>query len=91
MVINVIDLGEKMSYTIILHVQNEDPIVGEVEEMPSPTDSLVTVANPRRLDGKDIHYLADNVDMVAWPIHRLNFIEFVTTREEEEIIGFVRE
>lgn len=80
-----------MPHTLILHIQNEDPVVGEVDDLPSPTDLIVTVTNPRRLDGKDLHYLADNVIQVSWPVHRLNFIEILSSREEEEIIGFVRE
>ena len=80
-----------MPYTVILHVQNADPIVGEVEELPSANDTLVVVSNPRLRDGKDVHYLADNVVTVYWPISKISFIEVVTGKEEEEIIGFVRE
>jgi hypothetical protein len=70
---------------------NTDPVVGEVEELPSPSDTLISVNNPRRLDSKDLHYLAENVVTVYWPIERLNFIEVMGGKEEEEIIGFVRE
>ncbi len=80
-----------MPITLILHVQNADPVVGEVDELPGPGDSLVAVHNPRRLDGKDLHYLAENVVTVYWPVERLNFIEVLVGKEEEDIIGFVRE
>ena len=80
-----------MPYTLILHIQNEDAVVGEVEELPTSTDSMLIVNNPRRLDGKDLHYLAEDVITVYWPVSRLNFIEVVTELDEEEIIGFVRE
>ncbi|MBN2147822.1 MAG: hypothetical protein JW726_10555 [Anaerolineales bacterium] len=80
-----------MPYSIILHVQGEEPIVGEIERLPDPTDLLVAVSNPRRLDGKDLHYLAENVTTVYWPVARMNFIEIMTTKEDEDIIGFVRE
>jgi hypothetical protein len=75
----------------VVHVQNSDPIVGETDELPSPTDTMIMVKNPRRLDGKDIHYLAENVLTVYWPLERINFIEVLSEGEEEEIIGFVRE
>jgi len=78
-------------FTIILHVLNADPVVGEVDELPSLDDNLVMIHNPRRLDGKDIHYLSENVVTVYWPVERLNFIEIMAGKEEEEIIGFVRE
>ena len=80
-----------MTFTIILHVQNTDPVVGEVDELPTPMDNMVVVHNPRRLDGKDLHYLAENVVTVYFPIEKLNFIEVLAGKEEEQIIGFVRE
>jgi len=80
-----------VSYTLVVHIQNSDPVVGETEELPSPSDTMVVVKNPRRLDGKDIHYLAENVLTVYWPLERINFIEVLSEGEEEEIIGFVRE
>ena len=80
-----------MPISVILHLQNEEAVIGEIEEIPSPTDLMITLTNPRRMDGKDLHYLTENVITVIWPIHRLNFIEILPTKEEEEIIGFVRE
>ncbi len=80
-----------MPISIVLHIQNEEAVIGEVDELPSPTDLLLTVTNPRRVDGKDLHYLTENVVTVIWPIHRLNFIEILPNKEEDEIIGFVRE
>ena len=52
---------------------------------------MVVINNPRRLDGKELHYLADNVITVIWPFSRINFIELMPSKEEEDIIGFVRE
>jgi len=80
-----------MSYTVVLHIQNEEAVVGEIDEIPAPTDTLITLSNPRRIDGKDLHYLTENVVTVLYPVHRITFIELMPTKEEEEIIGFVRE
>lgn len=77
--------------TLVLHMQNEDPIVGEVDEVPVKTDTLIFLKNPRRRDGKDLPYLEENVSSVAWPVTRLTFIEIMPGSDEEEIIGFVRE
>ncbi|MCS6993474.1 MAG: hypothetical protein N2117_09135 [Anaerolineales bacterium] len=77
--------------TILIHILNEDPILGEVNELPAPTDQIITVKNPRRRDGKDLHYLQANVTEVIWPMARIAFIEIIPGEEEEEIIGFVRE
>jgi hypothetical protein len=80
-----------VTYTLVIHVQNSDPVMGETDELPTPTDTMVVVKNPRRMDGKDLHYLAENVLTVYWPLDRINFIEVLSEGEEEEIIGFVRE
>jgi hypothetical protein len=80
-----------MAYNIVMHPQGEEPILGEVDEIPGPEDVTIRVNNPRRIDGKELHYLAENVTTVIWPLSRMNFIEILPTREEETIIGFVRE
>ena len=80
-----------MPLTIILHIQNEEPILGEVTDLPTPTDNLIAISNPRRVDGKDVHYVTENVVTVMFPMHRVNFIEIMPSKEEEEIISFVRE
>ena len=49
------------------------------------------VFNPRQRDGKDLHYLDQNVTKVIWPIAKVSFIEILESAEEEKIIGFVRE
>ena len=80
-----------MAYIIILHITGEEPVLGEVEELPLSGDVMVRVTHPRRVDGKDLPYIDENVTTVIWPVSRINFIEILPSREEEEIIGFVRE
>ena len=80
-----------MPYTVILHISGEPSILGEVEELPKPSDTLITVANPRLRDGKDIHYLEHNVVKVIWPVAKLALIEVLQSEQEENLIGFVRE
>jgi hypothetical protein len=75
----------------LVHVKNEDPIVAELDEVPSATDTLIILKNPRRRDGKDIHYLDNQVTLVIFPYERINFVEILPGAEEEEIISFVRE
>jgi len=80
-----------MAQTIIIHVANEDPIVGEIDVLPGPTDTIITLHSPRRRDGKDVHYLQNSVVTVIWPVNQISFIEVLPSQMEEEIIGFVRE
>lgn len=80
-----------MSHSIILHITGEPSIVGEIEELPKPGDTIITVSNPRLRDGKDIHYLEQNVVKVIWPMTQVALIEVLGDNEEDELIGFVRE
>ncbi len=80
-----------MPISVLVHLSGEDPVLGEIEELPGTTDTTIIVNNPRKRDEKDLSYLAETVVSVMWPMHRINFIEILPTREEEELIGFVRE
>jgi hypothetical protein len=80
-----------MAYTVILHIAGEPAVAGEVEELPKPTDNIIIVSNPRQRDGKDLHYLENNVTKVIWILPQVKFIEILESSEEEKIIGFVRE
>ncbi len=80
-----------MSTYIILHFMNEEPIVGEVERLPEPTDQYVFVANPRLRDGKDLHYLEDEATGIMVPWHRINFVEVMPSADIEDVVSIVRE
>ncbi|KAF0112494.1 MAG: hypothetical protein FD147_90 [Chloroflexi bacterium] len=76
---------------IVLHMLNEDPVQGDVDELPQRNDTLIYVRNPRRRDGKDIPYLEANVTTVVWPMSRISFIEILPGSEDEKIVSFVRD
>lgn len=69
---------------LILHMTNEDPVVGEVDELPVKTDTMIILTNPRRRDGRALPYLEENVKTAAWPISRLSFFEIMPDYVEEE-------
>ena len=51
----------------------------------------VGIKNPRRRDGKDLHYIDASVQTVIWPTSKINFIEVLPAGEDEEIISQVRD
>lgn len=77
--------------TVLIHIQSQDAVLGDIDELPQPSDSMIVVKNPRRRDGKDLSFIDANVTTVIWPVARLNFIEVLPSQEEDEIISFVRE
>jgi hypothetical protein len=80
-----------MPYSVILHITGETAVLGDIDELPKPTDVILVISNPRQRDGKDLHYISNNVVKVIWPIAKINFIEILESGDEEKIIGFVRE
>lgn len=65
---------------VIVHVAGEEAVVGELDNLPGPTDTTLLVRKVRRRDGKPLHYLAPGVETVVWPMDRLTFIELVPPR-----------
>lgn len=80
-----------MALTVVVHLPNEDPVCGEIDQLPAAGDSIISLHNPRRRDGKDIHYLSSDVITVIWPLIQIAFIEVMPSEGEERIITFVRE
>lgn len=80
-----------MAYTAIIHIMNEDPVVVEIDELPTVNDTLLIGKNPRRRDGKDVHYVEPDVTTVIWPWTRVNFLEIMPSHDDDHIIGFVRD
>jgi hypothetical protein len=80
-----------MATEILIHVQNSEPILAEIDELPTSQDTMIKINNPRMRDGKDLHFLANNVVTVYWPVSQINFIEILQGEEDEPVIGFVRE
>ena len=80
-----------MPHTVLIHVLNEEAVVGEVEHIPEPTDQVLIVRNVRLRDGRDVSYLLPETDTVVYPWTRIHCVEILPSEEEGEIVGFVRE
>ncbi len=80
-----------MPHTVLIHVLNEEAVVGEVEHIPEPTDQVLIVRNVRLRDGRDVSYLLPETDTVVYPWTRIHCVEILPSAEMGEIVGFVRE
>ncbi len=80
-----------MAITVVVHFMGAESVIAEIDDLPNPSDQMITVKNPRSLDGKDLHFLMDKVVTVIWPIDKINFIEILPSEEEERVMGFVRD
>ena len=80
-----------MSQMVVIHVQNEDPIIAEMEALPEPTHTMITIMNPRKRDGRPLHYITEGSVAYIFPVSRISFIEIMAPEAtEEEIISFFR-
>ena len=80
-----------MSYRVQIHIANDDPVVGDIDNLPDPTDNFVICSNPQRRDGKEVDYILREVNQVIFPIHRITFIQILPSESDEDIETFVRE
>ncbi|MBN1815178.1 MAG: hypothetical protein JXA14_25320 [Anaerolineae bacterium] len=80
-----------MPYTVMIHVLNEDAVVGEVDALPEPNDQVIIVNNVRRRDGRDVSYILPETNMVVYPWTRIHCVEILPSEAEEEIVSFIRE
>ena len=80
-----------MSYTLLIHLIGESAMLCETEQLPNPSDSIITVTNLRQRDGKEVSMADSNATSFIFPWSRVNFIEILGAEEEEEIVGFVRD
>lgn len=80
-----------MPQTVIVHIVGEDPVVGELEQDPQPSDNFLIVSNLRRRDGKEVNYLAPDCERVLFPWSRLTFVEFMPAESVgDDVIDFFR-
>ena len=80
-----------MAITVVLHLPNTEPIVGELDDVPNPTDNLIVLNHPRTKEGKDLTNVSEQTGSIVYPMGQINFIEIISGKDDEEIIGFVRE
>jgi len=80
-----------MPHTVLIHVLNEEAVVGEIENIPEPTDQVLVVSNLRYRDGRDVSYILPETNTVVYPWTRIHCVEILPSEEEEEIISFIRE
>ena len=80
-----------MPYTLLVHIENEDAVVGEVEEMPDPNAQYLALRSPRLRDGREVTYLMPETNVVLYPWNRVHSVEILPTEQDEQIVTFIRE
>ncbi len=80
-----------MAYTVLLHILNEDAVVGEIDDLPEAGSQFLALQSPRLRDGREVTYLLPETNVVLYPWARVTCIEILPTEDDEEIVTFIRE
>lgn len=81
-----------MPIRALIHIVSEDPVLGELDEMPDPTHMFLRVRNATRKDGKPLELVDDRATSIAYPWSRVTFVEFFNEESaRESVMGFFRE
>lgn len=80
-----------MARSVIIHLVNEDPIVADMETLPTETATCVAFTNPRKRDGKTAQWVTPGATAFIIAMARINFIEVMTSDEErDKVVEFYR-
>lgn len=80
-----------MRLSAIIHLVEEEPLIGELDGLPDSHSQYVAVFNPRRRDGRTVPLLESGVTTVLFSWHRISHIELLPEVGFENVAGFVRE
>lgn len=80
-----------MSHTVLIHIVNEEAVVGEIERLPEATDQVLVVHNVRYRDGREVSYVLPETETVVYPWQRIHCVEILPSEGEEDVVTFIRE
>ena len=80
-----------MRQTIMLHLTDEELILGEIDQLPNPADQFMIIHKPRQRNGTILAHLQENVSIILVPWHQIAYVQLMPGSEIDEVIGFIRE
>lgn len=69
--------------TILVHINNAEPIKVDVEELPKPSDTSVLCKNPREKTDKEVPWIEEGVTTIMIPWWRVTFIEILPSPADD--------
>ena len=80
-----------MRKPILLNLTDEEQILGEIDQLPNPSDQFMIIHKPRQRDGTKLAYIEKNVSTILIPWHQIVHVQLLPGSGIDEVIGFVRE
>lgn len=75
-----------MSYNIIAHLAGEEPIEGEIDELPAPTATFIAIKNPHKRGNQELDWLDHRTAALLVSLAHLVSIEIAASRDTEDLI-----
>lgn len=80
-----------MQQPVMIHLTNEELILGDLDQLPDPADQFMIVHNARQPDGTALTFLEEDVRTILIPWQQTKMVQILPSTGIEEVIGFVRE
>lgn len=68
--------------TLLVHINNADPVKVDVDEMPKPSDNAIVGKNPRERGDREVSWIEEGVTTIILPWWRVTFVEVLPSEEE---------
>lgn len=79
-----------MRQIVLLTLADEEQILGEIDQLPKPSDQFMIIHKPQRQDGTKLAFLEENVPTLLIPWHQIAYVQLLPGSGIDEVIGFVR-
>ncbi len=80
-----------MQQSVLLLLTDNELILGEIDQLPDPTDQFMIIHKPRKRDGSKLVQIQENVPTILVPWHQISYVQLLPGSGIDEVIGFVRE
>jgi hypothetical protein len=75
-----------MSHNIIAHLAGEEPIEGEIDELPAPTATFIAIKNPHKRGNQELEWLDRRTITLLVSLTHLVSVEIAAPHDSEDLV-----
>ncbi|MEI7745485.1 MAG: hypothetical protein WCK58_17245, partial [Chloroflexota bacterium] len=72
-----------MIRNVVIHMANEQPLLADLFDLPSPADAGLVCTNVRQIDGKKPIFIDSRESTFFFPYHIIRFLEMPPASMEQ--------
>ncbi len=80
-----------MRQPVVVHMANQETLIGEVETLPNQADRFIILHNPLQPDGRMLESVEEGVATILISWHQVLFVQLLPGTGSDMPISFVRE